>query len=174
MKNNTCISTADKIEVLFELLKGLIKGLDGTAADELDEEDFNEEQNSVARLIHMLYNDDSEEMVKEAYNGWRANTITFTVPPHIFSALRLVRKLQAQDGNVVGEEEPATPKKIFQLLNEALSYYMKKKFVDSKAQVTAMHLIIGLSQRIRNVLGVENRDTLTHKATGYFPAKLLE
>jgi hypothetical protein len=29
-----------------------------------------------------------------------------------------VRKLQDQDGNVVGEEEPATPKKVFQLLNE--------------------------------------------------------
>jgi ribosome-associated toxin RatA of RatAB toxin-antitoxin module len=33
-----------------------------------------------------------------------------------------VRKLQAQDGNVVGEEEPATPKKIFQLLDEVNLY----------------------------------------------------
>lgn len=30
----------------------------------LDEEDFKEEQNSVARLIHMLYNDEPEEMLK--------------------------------------------------------------------------------------------------------------
>lgn len=36
---------------------------------------------------------------------------------------------------------------------------------DSKAQVTALHLIIGTLQRTR-VFGVENRDTLTHKATG--------
>lgn len=36
---------------------------------------------------------------------------------------------------------------------------------DSKAQVTAIHLIIGTLQRM-NVFGVENRDTLTHKATG--------
>ncbi|MBA0720535.1 hypothetical protein Golax_008150, partial [Gossypium laxum] len=34
MKNNTCISTADKVEVLFELIKGLIKDLDG-ATDEV-------------------------------------------------------------------------------------------------------------------------------------------
>ncbi|KAJ6931575.1 vacuolar protein sorting-associated protein 35B-like [Populus alba x Populus x berolinensis] len=217
MKNNTCISTADKIEVLFELLKGLIKGLDGTAADELDEEDFNEEQNSVARLIHMLYNDDSEEMLKiictvrKHIMAGGPTRLPFTVPPLIFSALRLVRKLQAQDGNVVGEEEPATPKKIFQLLNEtiealssvpspelALRLYLQcaqaandydlepvayefftqafilyeEEVVDSKAQVTAMHLIIGALQRM-NVLGVENRDTLTHKATGY-SAKLLK
>lgn len=36
---------------------------------------------------------------------------------------------------------------------------------DSKAQVTAIQLIIGTLQRT-NVFGVENRDTLTHKATG--------
>lgn len=30
----------------------------------MDEEDFKEEQNSVARLIQMLYNSDPEEMLK--------------------------------------------------------------------------------------------------------------
>lgn len=30
----------------------------------LDEGDFKEEQNSVARLLHMLYNDEPEEMLK--------------------------------------------------------------------------------------------------------------
>lgn len=45
---------------------------------------------------------------------------------------------------------------------------------DSKAQITAIHLIIGTLQKM-HVFGVENRDTLTHKATGvivlaYFPA----
>lgn len=31
---------------------------------QVDEDDFEEEQNSVARLIHMLYSDDPEEMFK--------------------------------------------------------------------------------------------------------------
>ncbi|XP_061969610.1 vacuolar protein sorting-associated protein 35B-like isoform X3 [Populus nigra] len=217
MKNNTCISTADKVEVLFELIKGLIKDLDETATDELDEEDFKEEQNSVACLIHMLYNDDSEEMLKiicvvrKHIMAGGSQRLPFTVPPLIFSALRLVRKLQDQDGNVVGEEEPATPKKVFQLLNEtiealssvsspelALRLYLQcaeaandcdlepvayefftqafilyeEEVADSKAQVTALHLIIGALQRM-NVFGVENRDTLTHKATGH-SAKLLK
>ncbi|KAJ6336336.1 hypothetical protein OIU78_012852 [Salix suchowensis] len=216
MKNKTCISTADKVEVLFELIKGLIKDLDETAKDELDEEDFKEEQNSVARLIHMLYNDDSEEMLKifravrKHIMAGGSQRLPFTVPPLVFSALRLVRKLQGQDGNVVGEE-PATPKKIFQLLNEtiealssisspelALRLYLQcaeaandcdlesvayefftrafilyeEEVADSKAQVTALHLIIGALQRM-HVFGVENRDTLTHKATGH-SAKLLK
>ncbi|GMN35830.1 hypothetical protein TIFTF001_005562 [Ficus carica] len=217
MKNYTCISSADKVEVLFELIKGLIKDLDGTSLDELDEEDFKEEQNSVARLIHMLYNDDPEEMlkmictVKKHIMSGGPRRLPFTVPPLVFSALRLVRQLQGQDGELVGEEVPTTPKTIFQLLNQtietlssvpspelALRLYLQcaeaandcdlehvayefftqafvlyeEEIADSKAQVTAIHLIIGTLQRM-NVFGVENRDTLTHKATGY-SAKLLK
>ncbi|GLT34975.1 hypothetical protein SLA2020_094610 [Shorea laevis] len=217
MKNNTCISTADKVEVLFELIKGLIKDLDGAGVDELDEEDFKEEQNSVARLIHMLYNDEPEEMLKiictvrKHIMAGGVKRLPFTVPPLVFSALRLVRHLQGQDGEIVGEEVPATPKKIFQLLNQtiealpsvpspelALRLYLQcaeaandcdlehaayefftqafilyeEEIADSKAQVTAIHLIIGSLQRM-NVFGIENRDTLTHKATGY-SARLLK
>ncbi|XP_022855784.1 vacuolar protein sorting-associated protein 35B-like [Olea europaea var. sylvestris] len=64
MKNRTYISTAEKVEALFELIKGLIKDIDENHQDELDEDDFKEEQNSVARLIQLLYTDDTEEMMK--------------------------------------------------------------------------------------------------------------
>ncbi|MBA0759533.1 hypothetical protein Gotri_022415, partial [Gossypium trilobum] len=95
MKNNSCISTADKVEVLFELIKGLIKDIDGAYVDELDEEDFKEEQNSVARLIHMLYNDEPEEMLKiicivrkhTMVGG--PKRLPFTVSSLVFSALRV-------------------------------------------------------------------------------------
>lgn len=36
--------------------------------------------------------------------------------------LQLVRRLQGQDGEVVGEEMPATPKKIFQILNQVIRW----------------------------------------------------
>ncbi|KAH1065818.1 hypothetical protein J1N35_030805 [Gossypium stocksii] len=216
MKNSTCISTADKVEVLFELIKGLIKDLDG-ATDELDEEDFKDEQNSVAKLIHMLYNNEPEEMLKIICIVWKhtmaggPKRLPFTVPSLVFSALRLVRQLQGQEGDIVGEEVPATPKKIFQLLSQmiealsavpspelALRLYLQcaeaangcdleyvayefftqvfvlyeEEIANSKAQVTAIHLIIGALQRM-NVFSVENRDTLTHKTTGY-SARLLK
>ncbi|KAM7520062.1 hypothetical protein LguiB_019024 [Lonicera macranthoides] len=217
MKNKTCISTAEKVEALFELIKGLIKDLDGSLHDELDEEDFSEEQNSVARLIQMLYNDDPEEMLQIIFTV-RKHILTggpkrlpFTVPPLIFTTLKLVRRLQSQDENDAGEEASATPKKIFQILNQtiealstvpapelALRLYLQcaeaandsdlepvayefftqayilyeEEISDSKAQVTAIHLIIGTLQRM-HIFGVENRDTLTHKATGY-SAKLLK
>ncbi|KAJ3670146.1 hypothetical protein LUZ60_010470 [Juncus effusus] len=219
MKNTTCISTSDKVEALFELIKGLIKDMDGAQDDDddVDEEDFKEEQNSVARLIHMFHNDDHEEMLKIICTVQKhillggPKRLPFTVPSLVFSALKLVRRLQGQDGDVIGEEVLTTPKKIFQILHQtiealysvpcpelALRLYLQcaeaandcdlepvayefftqafilyeEEIADSKAQVTAIHLIIGTLQRM-NIFGVENRDTLTHKATGY-SAKLLK
>jgi cobalamin synthase len=36
--------------------------------------------------------------------------------------LQLVRRLQGQDGDVVGEEVPTTPKKIFQIVNQVIFF----------------------------------------------------
>ncbi|KAJ4841340.1 Vacuolar protein sorting-associated protein 35A [Turnera subulata] len=216
MKNNTRISTADNVEALFELMKGLIKDLDETY-EEVDEDDFKEEQNSVARLIQMLYNEDPDEMfkiitvVKTHVMTGGPKRLPFTVPPLVFSTLKLVKRLQGQEENPFANETSTTPKKIFQLLNQiiealssvpapetALRLYLQcaeaandcdlepvayefftqayilyeEEISDSRAQVTAIHLIIGTLQRM-HVFGVENRDTLTHKATGY-SAKLLK
>ncbi|XP_052486377.1 vacuolar protein sorting-associated protein 35B-like [Gossypium raimondii] len=59
----------------------------------------------------------------------------------------------------------------YEFFTQAFLLY-EEEIADSKAQVTAIHLIIGTLQRM-NVFGVENRDTLTHKATGY-SARLLK
>lgn len=220
MKNTTHILTSEKVEALFELIKGLIEDLDGTLHDEVDEDDFKEEQNSVSRLIQMFHNEDPEEMfkiictVRKHIISGGPKRLPFTVPPLIFSSLKLVRQLQGgheDKENPFGEEASITPKKIFQLLAQtieallnvpapelALRLYLQcaeaandcdlepvayefftqayilyeEEVSDSKAQVTAIHLIIGTLQRM-HVFGVENRDTLTHKATGY-SAKLLK
>ncbi|XP_061999169.1 vacuolar protein sorting-associated protein 35A-like [Rosa rugosa] len=220
MKNTTHILTAEKVEALFELIKGLIEDLDGTLHDEVDEDDFKEEQNSVARLIQMFHNEDPEEMfkiigtVRKHIMSGGPKRLPFTVPPLVFNSLKLVRQLQGgheDKENPFGEEASTTPKKIFQLLSQtieallnvpapelALRLYLQcaeaandcdlepvayefftqayilyeEEISDSKAQVTAIHLIIGTLQRM-HVFGVENRDTLTHKATGY-SAKLLK
>ncbi|CAK8579356.1 unnamed protein product [Lathyrus sativus] len=128
MKNGTRISTSDKVEALFELIKGLIKDSDVSPNEELDEDDFAEEQNSVARLIQMLYNEDPEEMFK-IIDTVRKHILTggpkrlpFTVPPLMFSSLKLVRQLQGhgQEENPFGDDSSASPKKIFQLLNKTI------------------------------------------------------
>ncbi|CAF2152204.1 unnamed protein product [Brassica rapa] len=217
LKNNTRIATADEVDALFELIKGLIKDFDGlTDNDEIDEEDFQEEQNSVARLVHFLYNDDPEEMSKIIFRI-RKHILTggpkrlpLTIPPLVLSALKLIRRMRGGDENPFGDDT-STPQKILQLLTEtvevlsdasaselALRLYLQcaqaandceletvayefftkayllyeEEISDSKAQVTALRLIIGTLQRMR-VFNVENRDILTHKATGY-SVKLLK
>jgi len=45
-----------------------------------------------------------------------------------------------------------------------LNYRFVLLYQDSIAHVTAIHLVIGTLQRM-HVFGVENMDTLTHKAT---------
>ncbi|KAJ0039954.1 hypothetical protein Pint_28530 [Pistacia integerrima] len=147
MKNNTHISTAEKVEALFELIKGLIKDLDGTLHDEVDEDDFKEEQNSVARLIQMLHNDDPEEMFKVICTVRKyiltggPKRLPFTVPPLVFSSLKwsvLIRQLQGpdqgSDENPFGEEGATSPKKIFQLLNQVAIvhfHYVKITYIPS-------------------------------------------
>ncbi|XP_024532264.1 vacuolar protein sorting-associated protein 35B isoform X1 [Selaginella moellendorffii] len=214
MKNNTLISSVDKVEALFELLKELIKDSEGNPAlDEIDEEDFQEEQNLVAKLVHLLKNDDDTEMFKileaatKHFTEGGSKRLSLTLPSLVFSALKFVRQLQFRNAT---DESPVSPKKVFQYLHQtieslstvpapelALRLYLQcaeaasdcdlepvayefftqafmlyeEEIADSKAQITAMHLIIGTLQRT-TVFGVENRDTLTHKATGY-SAKLL-
>ncbi|GAB2282859.1 Vacuolar protein sorting-associated protein 35A [Dionaea muscipula] len=216
LKNTTVISSGDKVEALFQLLKGLLLNADD-GHDEVDEEDFKEEQNSVARLIQMLHNNNPQEMLKTItiirnhVLAGGVKRLPYTVPPLVFSSLKLVRRLQSQTENGAGEEVVSDTKKIFQLLNQiieavsnipvpelSLRLYLQcaevandcdlepvayefftqayilyeEEISDSRTQVTAIHLIIGTLHRM-HVFGVENRDTLTHKATGY-SAKLLK
>ncbi|CAM6058139.1 unnamed protein product [Sphagnum tenellum] len=219
LSNSTMISAPDKVDALFELLKELIQDSEGQPlSDTVDEEDFQEEQNLVARLVHMLVNDDPEQMflilttARKHFVQGGPRRLQYTLPPLIFTALKLVHSLQAQDLPEEGEGSGSVSlKKVFQFLHQmvealamvpaaelSLRLYLQcaeaagdcglepvayefftQAFVlyeeevsDSKAQVTALQLIIGTLQRTR-VFGVENRDTLTHKATGY-SAKLLK
>ncbi|KAJ8451916.1 hypothetical protein Cgig2_007399 [Carnegiea gigantea] len=218
MKNSTYISNGDKVEALFGLIRGLIKDTDDAVCNEDDEEEFKEDQNAVARLIYMLHHDDPEEMfkiitiVQKHILAGGVKRLPFTVPPLVFTALKLIRALQNGDASKAEEAAAAaTRKKIFQLLNQliealsnvpapelALRLYLQcaeaandsdlepvacefftqayilyeEEISDSREQVTALQLIIGTLQRM-HVFGVENRDTLTHKATGY-SAKLLK
>ncbi|KAM7261655.1 hypothetical protein ACFE04_020732 [Oxalis oulophora] len=80
-------------------------------------------------------------------------------------ALRLY--LQCAEAANDSDLEPVA----YEFFTQAYILY-EEEISDSKAQIMALHLIIGMLQRM-HVFGVENRDTLTHKATGYF-AKLLK
>ena len=94
-----------------------------------------------------------------------------------------VRKLQAtatssQSPMSSWSARTKSSRRAFQVSNEALGNTQQNALTflvcvtDSKAQVTALQLIIGSLQRC-TVFGSENRASLVHKATGY-SAKLLK
>eukprot|EP01121_Diplochlamys_sp_Union-15-3_P020211 TRINITY_DN7824_c0_g1_i7.p1 TRINITY_DN7824_c0_g1~~TRINITY_DN7824_c0_g1_i7.p1 ORF type:complete len:515 (-),score=74.11 TRINITY_DN7824_c0_g1_i7:830-2374(-) len=60
IENDTKIPDAESVEVLFKLLNPLVKDEDGQPPEaDIDSEDFEEEQNLVARLLH-LFNNNNE------------------------------------------------------------------------------------------------------------------
>ncbi len=77
---------------------------------DVDEEDFEEEQNLVARLVHHLYSAESEEQyrillaARRHFGQGGPKRLRHTLPPLIFSGLQLVRQLHAK---LEGEEGAA-------------------------------------------------------------------
>ena len=75
-------------------------------SQELDEEDFEEEQNLVARLVHHLLSSESEEQyrillaARRQFGQGGPKRLRHTLPPLVFSGLLLVRQLSG-----VGETE---------------------------------------------------------------------
>eukprot|EP00850_Spirogloea_muscicola_P002909 SM000011S19087 [mRNA] locus=s11:783175:828718:+ [translate_table: standard] len=193
LKNGTIIQESATVEALLDLLKELIQETDDAVPlDESDHEDFLDEQGLVAKLVHVLYAEDPEEMFKILSTTRRhlasggSKRLPYTYPSLVFCTLKLVRCLQNVEESE--EAEGVSRSKLFRYLHQAasecqmedLAYeFFTQAFVlyeedisDSKAQITAIYLIIGTLQRTL-VFGPENRDTLTHKATGY-SAKLLK
>ncbi|CAI5518230.1 unnamed protein product [Closterium sp. Naga37s-1] len=237
VKHETTIGDPEKVECLLSLVRHLTQDMDGVPpVDELDMDDFSEEQNLVARLVHLLVNPDPRIQFQilaiirtHLFKGGQSR-LRFTIPSLVFCSLQLVHQLLAQGitgadqalataGVVASQaamaaaaagEGPVTPLTLFLFLHkvvETLSEFVpplalklalecaqvasacglepiaydlftlafviyEEEISDSKAQVTALHLIIGTLQRC-HVFAEENRDTLTHKATGY-SAKLLK
>lgn len=68
---------------------------------EVDEEDFEEEQNLVARLVHHLLSSESEEQyrillaARRQFGQGGPKRLRHTLPPLVFSGLLLVRQLSA-------------------------------------------------------------------------------
>ncbi|OIV89080.1 hypothetical protein TanjilG_28412 [Lupinus angustifolius] len=159
-----------QVEALFELIKGLIRilmgflvmGLASLESSHLpiissrtsdtfynkmfsyvDEDDFKEEQNSVARLIQMLYNDDPEDFFKTI------ETLAGVPAPELTLLLYLQCAEAANDSDL-----------------EPVAYeFFTQAHILIPEQITALHLIIGTLQRM-HIFVVENMDTLTHKPTG--------
>jgi vacuolar protein sorting-associated protein 35 len=133
LKSGTIVQEVEQVDMLFEFISLLIKDdeaftdavrvphvcPDLTGAhrspltpllpgQNIDEEDFEEEQNLVARLVHHLSCPNSEGQYRVLLAARRhfgqggPKRLRHTLPPLIFSGLQLVRQLHAQTADGEG------------------------------------------------------------------------
>ena len=100
VEGGTKISSVEKVSMLFRFISPLIRDADGgSAAADLDDEDIEEEQVLVARLIHSLYNDDPAVhhaillTAKEELMPGGPRRTRYTLPALGFCTLQVVRRV---------------------------------------------------------------------------------
>jgi len=122
LKNGTVVTEVEQVDLLFQFISLLIKDEDGAPELDGDDEDFEEEQNLVARLVHHLASPNSDGQYRVLLAARRhfgqggPKRLRHTLPPLIFSGLQLVRQLGAQVTE--GEGAGAALKKLFQFLHQ--------------------------------------------------------
>lgn len=124
LKSGTVISRVDQVDVLFEFISLLIKDDPAASADaDVDDEDWDEEQNLVARLVHHLACPETDGQyrmlvaVRKHFGQGGPRRLPHTLPPLVFSGLQLMRQLQAQS-DVEGID--VALKKLFQFLYQTV------------------------------------------------------
>lgn len=126
---NAKLTEADQVEQLFSIIVPLLKDREGSSAESADEQ-FKSEQHLVARIVHLMQNDDTDVLVRILVTARNHFTqgghqrIKHTFPPLVFAALRLARSVQARE-KLAAEGQDAAPqissRKVFQFVIEVLT-----------------------------------------------------
>jgi len=207
LKTGAVVTDQPKVEMLLENISRLVKDPEGAEPPEVDE-DFEEEQQLVARLVATAIQGSTPEVqlkmlhtVRKHFGAGGVARLRFTLPPLVFLCLKLARETVE-----AGAAAQVSLKKVFQFLHQtvqvladnggvpdiALRLYLhcamaadaaqlepiacefftqalvvyEEEVSDSRAQVSAMNLIIGALRSCRCITQ-ENRDSLVHKCAGY-------
>ena len=131
LDSNEKITSYEHTSKLFELVQPLVKDEEDQPEETMDEEDFEEEQNLIARLVHLFDNEDTDKLfkiysaVRKQFGLGGVNRIKYTLIPLVFCYLRLVQrinKLRQEDIKVRVKEE-----KVFQYALEILEVLASQK-----------------------------------------------
>jgi vacuolar protein sorting-associated protein 35 len=108
----TKITEVEHVTGLFELIKPMIKDDANEAVPDDDWEDFEEEQNLVARLIHLFDNEDTDILFKiysvarKHFGQGGVKRIQFTLVPLVFKYLQLaIRIYNSEEETVIKEDK---------------------------------------------------------------------
>ncbi|KAK9832171.1 hypothetical protein WJX74_001409 [Apatococcus lobatus] len=97
LRQRTLVSSMEKVEMLLDFISPLVRDTEGL---EDDDEFFEEEQNLLARLVHQLVSQDTDEhfellrAARDRFNAGGPKRLRHTLAPLAFAALRLVRTIK--------------------------------------------------------------------------------
>nr|CAG4638238.1 EOG090X00QE [Cyclestheria hislopi] len=100
LENDTCLSTQEQVESVLAMLSPLICDQEDQPVSGQDADDFAEEQNLMARFIHLFVADDSDldqqyrmlTSARKQFGLGGARRIAFTLPPLVYEAFKLARR----------------------------------------------------------------------------------
>ena len=123
------LSSADKVNQLFDALAPIIKEPEGTPPSAAEEggaastaalpEEFVTEQNNVARLVHLVQSGVTDPAtafqvllaMRKHFGYGGASRVSFTLPPLVLTALHLTRRMRAAASEEADDEAAAAATK---------------------------------------------------------------
>jgi vacuolar protein sorting-associated protein 35 len=128
LDTHTPLNDVDLVQKLFAFIRPLIKDDAETAAaadDEADAEEFEEEQQLVARLVSLMESEDTDVLFeifqasRRHFGQGGVKRIQFTLVPLVFAALKLVQQVTAV--KAAGKEVVTSPRAVLQFVNEIVA-----------------------------------------------------
>nr|CAG4647651.1 EOG090X00QE [Moina brachiata]SVE92840.1 EOG090X00QE [Moina brachiata] len=136
LDNETVIATQEHVEAVLSMLAPLICDQTDQVATGQDAEDFAEEQNLMARMIHLLSAEDSDldqqyrmlTSARKQFGAGGPRRIPFTLPPLIYEAFKLARKYF--DARQQDELWQKKCEKIFTFCHQCIAGLVKAELAD--------------------------------------------
>eukprot|EP00937_MAST-01D_sp_MAST-1D-sp2_P003658 g3658.t1 len=127
LDTKTPLDDVDMVQKLFAFIRPLIKDDSDTPAaeEDADQEEFEEEQQLVARLVALMQHDDTD-ILFEIYTASRRHfgqggvkRIQFTLVPLVFASLALVQRVTV--AKAAGKELATSPRNVLQFANDTVA-----------------------------------------------------
>jgi len=116
------LDSMDIVTRLLTFLGPLVKDEDDTPPEAESDDTFESEQKLVARLVHLMQNDDTDVLfriygtARKFFGHGGTRRIAHTLAPLVFGSLNLARRVKARE---LARETPALPsRKVFQFVHE--------------------------------------------------------
>lgn len=129
----TLITDVSQAEQLFAVITPLLKDREGAKSDEIKEtvdEAFKQEQLLVAKVVHLMANDDTDTLLRiyvtarSQFTNGGVQRIQFTLVPLVFAALALASRVVARERAAAAEQDTPpqySARKVFQFVIEIVT-----------------------------------------------------